>query len=473
MPRVMAMVSENPRCFMDIEYNGEKWGRMVFELYADIVPKTAENFRCLCTGEKGMGQSGHPLHFKGSKFHRVIAGFMAQGGDFTKGDGTGGESIYGAKFRDENFEKGHTGPGILSMANAGPNTNGSQFFITFRTTNHLNKKHVVFGRLQSGVDTLKKMEKVDTDRGDRPLGDMVIADCGEVFTEAQKAVKEKDQMRAKEKQRLEELKRLEKAVLSGEKTLEEVGLGKAKATESKETQEEEQAEEEEEEEKALPEVEEKTPEELAAMDARSRRLFELKLKMNKARRANKREAKKEHERFNSGGGKNTAREEWLSKKESHRKAMLEAGQNPEEAFMHEPAEVVEYREGVKEKKKKSAASFGWEVFNQDSLYKAHEKRVALVPKRPDARDKTTMRDVNSLEYGGKDHSSAEDVQRMVDELNATAERRNKFSRRRPHYEDADVDSISDRNSVFNKKVKRAYDKYTAELRANLERGTAL
>merc|ERR1719515_395584 len=156
------------RVFFDVTVGGQAAGRITITLDTTNTPKTAENFRCLCTGEKGMGQSGKPLHFKGSGFHRVIPGFMCQGGDFTRGNGTGGESIYGAKFADESFagKAGkHTGAGCLSMANAGPNTNGSQFFICTSQTPHLDGKHTVFGKVTKGLDVVKKIEAYGSDLG--------------------------------------------------------------------------------------------------------------------------------------------------------------------------------------------------------------------------------------------------------------------------------------------------------------------
>merc|ERR1712224_58649 len=169
---ILHFTMANPRVFFDMTIGGQAAGRIVMELRSDVVPKTAENFRALCTGEKGFG-------FKGSKFHRVIPQFMCQGGDFTNHNGTGGKSIYGAKFADENFTLKHEGPGILSMANAGPGTNGSQFFLCTVPTAWLDGKHGVFGSVTKGMDVVKSVEKVGSGSG-KTSAAVMIADCGQL-----------------------------------------------------------------------------------------------------------------------------------------------------------------------------------------------------------------------------------------------------------------------------------------------------
>jgi len=174
MTTISPQYKDLPKCFFDVSIGGKPAGRIIFVLRSDIVPKTAENFKVLCTTPKGQG-------YIESFFHRIIPEFMLQGGDFTEGNGTGGKSIYGQKFKDENFILQHDEPFLLSMANAGPHTNGSQFFITTVVCNWLDDKHVVFGKVIHGQDVVKAVEAQGTKPAGKTKKDCQITKCGEWF----------------------------------------------------------------------------------------------------------------------------------------------------------------------------------------------------------------------------------------------------------------------------------------------------
>jgi len=183
----MATKNDRPRVFVDLTIGNIPLGRIVFELFTEIAPKTADNFRSLCTGEAGIGKTTEkPLHYKGCLFHRVVKNFMIQGGDFVNFNGTGGESIYGGTFDDEDFILKHDRPYLLSMANRGKNTNGSQFFVTTAPTPHLDGLHVVFGHVVSGKEVVKEIEDLDVDKKDRPLQDVRMVNCGELIKKTKK-----------------------------------------------------------------------------------------------------------------------------------------------------------------------------------------------------------------------------------------------------------------------------------------------
>jgi cyclophilin family peptidyl-prolyl cis-trans isomerase len=394
----------------------------------------------LYLGEKGIGQkTKKPLYLKNTIFHRVIGGFMAQGGDFSKGDGTGGESIYGGEFKDENFIRKHIGPGMLSMANAGPNTNGSQFFITFRSTPHLNGKHVVFGRVMDGLKILREIEVMRTGAENRPVQDVVIMNCGMLTSAAEVEEKKASVPNVaanKTTANTEEIQIDDDA----SDDLEDDSSSSAKAD------------------KVEPEADEASVQ--AFSNPREEKLFNLRLKLNKMRKANQRETIAERTRLNNDGKTvKEVRAKFLEKKEAWEKELTDAGANPEHGFLHETAESANSKLKKLEKKKQGAAAFGWDVFNQDAQYKAYNKRLGSISHT----ENSDFREVDSLDYARDAKPSEMAIQAMADELEEGAERRAKFSRRRPVYEGQDVDHINERNRVFNKKLKRAFDKYTHTL----------
>ena len=208
------MPKKNPKVFLDIAIGSRDQPRVVFELYTDITPLTAENFRGLCTGEYGIGKATRKkLHYRDHKFHRIIDGFVMQGGDIEGKDGSGGESIYGREFKDENFQRRHAHAGLLSMANCGKDSNGSQFFITLKECPHLDGKHVVFGQVIEGMETIFECAKVPTDMNDKPRITVKIKDCGEI-TDKKQNVYDPDEegfenLPLRKRERIERIKALE------------------------------------------------------------------------------------------------------------------------------------------------------------------------------------------------------------------------------------------------------------------------
>ena len=486
--------------------------------------KSDRSRRCLCTGERGKGKSGKPLHFKGSSLHRIIPGFMCQGGDFTHHDGTGGESIYGARFPDENFTLRHDSPGILSMANAGPHTNGSQFFLTTASTPWLDGKHVVFGRVVEGMPVVRRMEGVGSKSGATSQR-VVLADTGELPSRA-KLLVEKRRQELEEEERcrsdpiglnIDDMSKQRMARLAGYKVKADAAAARPLAEKPYRTAQEELADltrcggaeggeggggRADESPGGAPQREgdgagdegaggdglgsgggvvvpvPPAEDPLAGLPPRERKLAELRAKMLQSRRANQKAVVEEHkrDRANADPEKVKANENyrWQLEKKKRKQDELKAYGLAEEQGTRLVS--AEHADLLAEKKKpKHVHVAGVESLAVQKVAGAYEKRTQHIPyTREDyLAAMAALEDgpTGALGHGGQ--ASAGNIDLMVAEMAAHQDKKDGFRRHRQHRDGKDVDSINSRNQAFNRLLERRLGEFTKETKANLERGTAL
>lgn len=374
------MPGKRTMVFLDLSIGNRTGGRVVIELFTDLTPRTAENFRGLCTGEYGLGKTTKKrLTYEGCSVFRSSKGFMIQSGDFQFNSGDGGESIYGGTFNDEDFGRRHTQAGVLSMANKGRNSNGSQFFITLKRAPQLDARHVAFGQVVDGMDVIRAIAKVPVDLDERPRVPIKIVSCGQVDRKTQNGADVHLEM-SRQIQEMHQEVEGEKvrestkanAILAGKQ-------GGAKIDEKNTTKGKDKEAEEEDQSAAL----------APPRNERERKLFELRLKMNQCRTNNNKEVIEEQKRNGDPDyAKKKAEERHkkaLEQEEGKDKDGLALGKDAKgqqtdlpagKKYMSETIESAEMKEA--KRKKGNPDAFGWDVFNQDSLLRAHEKRLKTV-----------------------------------------------------------------------------------------------
>ena len=363
---------KNFKVFFDIVIGTKAVGRVIFELFMDITPKTATNFKELCTGEYGISAiTKKKLCYAGSQFHKITNGMIIQGGDIINHDGSGGESIYGKYFNDENFDRKHSCAGLLSMANQGRNTNSSQFYITLKACPHLDGKNVVFGQIMEGMEVAKMIGKVPTDEQDKPMLPVIILSCGEL-NDAKLHVKYDmflDTLMDHQKEM--EKRSQEQSILTKLQNMPAVPLSQLLSQDEKrELEEAERKKEEEEATNVTLQVDTKDLNEQT-----KQKLFDLQLKLNQAQKLNNKAVKDEKERmYDKHYEKGIRKKEWESDLSFEKNSLKRKGISDDKLYLMDPS--VKY-EGVLKRQRNGSKSevCGWDVFNQDSLYKAHFKRT--------------------------------------------------------------------------------------------------
>jgi cyclophilin family peptidyl-prolyl cis-trans isomerase len=441
------------RAYMKLQAGGKPLGQLDLILYEDDVPRTVANFvhYLQLPAKKGYRQSN---------FHRIIKGFMAQGGDFLNDDGTGSTSMYGSSFRDENFLHRHDRRGMLSMANSGPHTNGVQFFITFRPTPHLDNKHVVFGHVDLSASgsraILTALEKVRTDRNDRPLQDVKIVDCGVVEEDEKQKAVDDNEIDLEEEEVEDDEKKLEPNPAAGDNEVE------------------------------LPDEEEELEEEppKTKAEALRQRMRKLKMKINQVKQLNKQEVLKEGERLGSveGAAKARKRQQMLDKKAQEAEWKARNSQALEKAaavgldgkYLTEQADSS-IRKAMRKEEKAAANQFDInDYYNPEGMHRNYQRNLKSLPHAAgplqDNADATQTFD--PIMNASDEKREREGARNLANEMKRRIEKQ-KSKRNRVEFEGEDVTYINQRNKRFNQKISRNYDKHTAEIRQNLERGTAL
>lgn len=514
-------MSSNTRVFFDVIIGSTAVGRIIFELFTDITPKTAENFRGLCTGEYGYGKfNKKKLHYKGSRFHKIVEDQYIQGGDFVYGNGSGGESIYGEYFKDENFQRRHACAGLLSMANKGRNTNSSQFLITVKPCPHLDGKNVVFGQIVDGMDIVRKISKLPTDFNQRPKIKIFIFDCGDFdttrihliedpFKETMEAIladrRKTEKIKIMGPEEADEYKKTKKKsafnVLQEYSSGEEEGVShnekkshsfknnnfelsqydreidlkdtgennlnnfaeeyEGEGEISAESDNQENFDEDEEEDYSLKVIKSKLGE------SGLKKYLELKSKINEVTNLNMKAVQEENMKAQDPDWeRKKLKEEYKNFKQDQIKKMIESGVPEDKLYTLDSINKCEIKNQKLLKKKKNE-TFGWDVFNTDTLYRAYKKRLKNMPM-----DKNLYED--QIKNPEKAVEITEQRKHLLNsDLEMQIQKRKVFSRRRAFYEEQDVNYINERNMNFNKKLQRFFGKEVAEIKANLERGTSL
>jgi cyclophilin family peptidyl-prolyl cis-trans isomerase len=460
------------KAYMTLQHGSQKLGTLHLELYKDSVPKTVQNFVTLLQRPAAKG-------YLNSTFHRIIPGFMAQGGDYTAGDGTGGESAAGGMMDDENFVHQHVKAGCLSMANAGRHTNGSQFFVTFQPTPHLNGKHVVFGHVDlesgAGAALLEALENIPTGKDNRPLMPVTVVDCGISEGEDQTATAtEKSVAVDRDEDEIDLDDDDDNADDMQKNDHNDNGNGN-EMEQLKQAPEETPEEESEEEDESVPKTK---------AEALKCRLRKLKQKMNQARQLNRQAVQKEGERLGSIEGMSKDKKRQVAKDKRARGATLQARnakamQTAETAgvdgkYLVEQASESVARATARAEKDETNRFQVNDYYNSEGQHRNYQRNLKSLPQQPDAAAAYASTETyNPLQDAVDPEQERQGAQRLSDELLRRIEKSKKKNLKRKEVEETDFNHINQRNKRFNEKINRTYDKATAGIRQDLERGTAL